>query len=201
MDMLDFVLFAIESVSGRLTKKIHKYRAGMRTGIKKAEGRKMIKLDLGCGGAKRKGFLGIDVILGPGVDLEHNLLEGIPFKTKTVDEIYSSHFLEHLPDGKIVFLISECARVLKKEGKIEIEVPDLDAVLRKFLEMDEATREKKGWDWIFGNQRTEYEYHRTGFDRARLEELLKEAGFYKITFESYKDGEIPSIRVKARRSK
>ena len=196
--LFDFLLFELEKWFFQLANFIHGYRVRQRPSLEDFQG-KDIKLDLGCGGAKRKGYIGIDVTLGPAVDIQYDLTTGIPFKSKTVSAIYASHFLEHLSHKQALFLIKECARVLKQNGTIEIEVPDLDAVLRSFLAMDDDSRWESGWDWIFGNQRTDYEYHRTGFSKNRLNKLLHDSGFEKLVFSFYKDGEIPSIRVIAKK--
>lgn len=83
---------------------------------------KMIKLDIGCWDYPMKWFLGID---------KRNLLnatyilnldkEKLPFGDESVDEIYSSHFLEHVQDVESVFL--EFIRVLKVWSKMKIIVP------------------------------------------------------------------------------
>ena len=56
-----------------------------------------MKIDIGCGGKKKEGFIGLDQYLMPGVD--HVLDIGAqpwPFADESVDEAYSSNFLEHL---------------------------------------------------------------------------------------------------------
>lgn len=83
---------------------------------------KKICLDIGCGPSKKDGYVGIDMFDEPNVDyvmdLEH---EKIPLPDKSVDLIYTSHFLEHLSDpGR---MIMEFNRLLKEGGKVEIIVP------------------------------------------------------------------------------
>jgi len=80
-----------------------------------------IRLDLGCWDSKKKGFLGVDMLKGPTVDIVHDLTTGIPYKDEEVDEIYTSHFLEHVPNPE--FLIKEIYRVLKKGSKATIIIP------------------------------------------------------------------------------
>jgi len=58
------------------------------------------KIDLGCGGCKREGTIGIDSFPQPGVDYVLNLTsDPIPLPDRSVDKVYSSHFLEHVQDN------------------------------------------------------------------------------------------------------
>jgi len=86
------------------------------------EGNNAIRLDVGCGETKTPGFIGIDKRKMPGVDIVLNLdNEHLPFDDSTVDEIYTSHSLEHLSDFEEVML--EFSRVLKPHGKLTVIVP------------------------------------------------------------------------------
>lgn len=94
-----------------------------------------LKLDLGSGLYPKAGFIGIDNFVGikaqtlepESVDISklnvirHNLNEGIPFDSDSVDEIVTSHFLEHCPALDKVF--EETHRVLKDKRIFEIIVP------------------------------------------------------------------------------
>lgn len=82
------------------------------------------KLDLGCGTRKQEGHLGIDKIAFPGVDFVCNLgVDRLPFENNVIDEIYCSHFLEHLTAEQRIYLINEAHRVLKQGGFMTIIVP------------------------------------------------------------------------------
>lgn len=82
-----------------------------------------LKLDLGCGQVPREGFKGVD-LHAPKVDFRVNLFKyPWPFKAESVDEIYSSHFFEHIPKGLRPFFMDECYRILRPEGKMTIIVP------------------------------------------------------------------------------
>lgn len=83
-----------------------------------------MKLDLGCGPNKKEGFIGIDCIDFKGVD--HVLNAGkdrFPFEDNTVDEIHSSHFMEHLTATERIHCVNEMYRVMKKGAKATIVVP------------------------------------------------------------------------------
>ena len=80
-----------------------------------------VKIDLGAGADKRPGYLGVDQLDLPGVDIVCNLSEGIPLQDNSVEAVSSSHFLEHIADT--VGLMEEIYRVCKPNALVEIKVP------------------------------------------------------------------------------
>jgi len=82
-----------------------------------------LKIDIGCGPYKKKGFLGFDIEKFDGVDKIVDLTKGIPLKNNIVAQVYASHFFEHLYFEDFDFLIKEIHRVCKKDAKVTIRVP------------------------------------------------------------------------------
>ncbi len=82
------------------------------------------KLDLGCGPSKKEGFFGIDQFQMKGVDLVLDLgKEPWPFEDASIEEVYCSHFFEHLdPPGRVHFM-NELYRVLQLGSKALLIVP------------------------------------------------------------------------------
>ena len=82
----------------------------------------MIKLDLGCGASKREGYIGVDSLELPGVDIVHDLTTfPYPFSENEVDEIIMDNVLEHLPQPLKV--VEEIYRVCKNNAGVTIAVP------------------------------------------------------------------------------
>lgn len=83
----------------------------------------IIRLDVGCGDHKiSSDHIGIDVIDYKDVDIIGNYKEVFSkIEGQRVDEIYSSHFLEHIDDLK--YFIEDSSRILKKGGKAIFKVP------------------------------------------------------------------------------
>lgn len=81
-----------------------------------------MKLNLGCGKDTREGYVNIDMLPGPGVDvvLDLNTCK-LPYQSDSIDEIYLSHVLEHIID-RYAFMI-ECHRVLKPKGSVIVKLP------------------------------------------------------------------------------
>ena len=112
-----------------------------RPALVEAAPRHELKLDLGCGLTPKEGFEGVDV-RGGVAKYEVDLFRfPWPFEDKSVDEIYASHFLEHIPlrdveerdvapghqyylgaDMLLAFM-DECYRIMKPDAWMTITVP------------------------------------------------------------------------------
>lgn len=79
------------------------------------------RIDIGCGRHKRKGFYGVDKFYFEGVDKVCDIDKGLPLKDNSVEEVYTSHFLEHVENLEFVF--NELMRVCKHNAKMVIRVP------------------------------------------------------------------------------
>ncbi|RHW23499.1 methyltransferase domain-containing protein [Nocardioides immobilis] len=65
--------------------------------------------------------------------LVHNLADGIPFESGSVDAVYHSHTLEHLDRDVAEDFVREVLRVLKPGGIHRIVVPDLELLCRNYV--------------------------------------------------------------------
>jgi SAM-dependent methyltransferase len=115
-----------------------------------------MKLNLGCGERVVPGWTNVDYAIGarlarlrfvgpalsklkilrttwPSDIFIHDLRSGIPFADESIDVVYSSHFLEHLSRQEGAQLLRDCRRVLKPGGILRIVVPDLAAIVEKYL--------------------------------------------------------------------
>lgn len=80
------------------------------------------KLNLGSGSRYLVGYDNIDKSNFAFPDLKLDLEKGkLPYKDNSVDEILATHILEHV--HSIIPLMNECYRILKKGGRMIIEVP------------------------------------------------------------------------------
>ena len=83
---------------------------------------KSIKLDIGCGTVKHKGFIGIDV-RDCGQEIVWDVRGGIPLPDNSVEFIWSNHVLEHFDNDELKDLFREFYRILKKGGVVQTVVP------------------------------------------------------------------------------
>ncbi len=82
-----------------------------------------VALNLGCGFKKFVGWVNVDGYASCSPDVLCDLNKfPYPWEDNSVDRIYMSHVLEHIPDWWSAF--NECARILKPGGVFEIRVPD-----------------------------------------------------------------------------
>jgi SAM-dependent methyltransferase len=65
--------------------------------------------------------------------LVHNLKDGIPFESNSVDAVYHSHMLEHLDQDVAQQFLFEVKRVLKVGGIHRVVVPDLEELCKAYL--------------------------------------------------------------------
>lgn len=82
-----------------------------------------VALELGCGNRKRKhDSIGVDALNYECVDIVGDIFEVLgEMPDGAVDDVYSSHFLEHVSD--VTGLLDELARVLKPGGHLAVTVP------------------------------------------------------------------------------
>ncbi|MCC6049694.1 MAG: methyltransferase domain-containing protein [Thermofilum sp.] len=144
-----------------------------------------MKLNLGCGLDVRDGYINIDVRkVHPKIlvlDLEKELLR--PFPDSSAEEIIAKDFIEHLSWRVVEDFLRDCYRVLKRGGRMYIQVPDLEAIARKVI-LDPSFRfgDLEGWKaisyWVYGSgDYGEPSFHKAGFTIPTLKRLLESIGF------------------------
>lgn len=82
-----------------------------------------LKLNLGSGPTKMEGFISVDNIEFPEVDVVADLTKKWPWKNDTVTEVHASHFIEHLDASERIHFVNELHRVLIPGGKATIITP------------------------------------------------------------------------------
>ena len=107
-------------------------------------------------------------------------LDALPFGPGTVDEIRTVQVLEHVSMRDTARVLAHWRDALRPGGLLHVDVPDFEETARRLLaQPDEASK-----DWyyrlIYGSQKNAYAYHKNGFSPARLERLLREAGFREV---------------------
>lgn len=139
-----------------------------------------VLVNLGCGDDERG--VGIDINYDP--DIQHDLNDGIPLAEDSVDRLLAEHVLEHL-DNPTQFL-AECERVLRPDGKLELEIPNvgwlpvrlwLSQDLHRFWSHKDPERDGHWLARRLGNPDERRTPHRTLWTRQLLIEHLERAGF------------------------
>ena len=134
------------------------------------------------------------------INLENELL---PIPDCSVDNIYSSHCIEHIEPNKLRMVFSELYRVLKTNGKIRIIVPSFKkgvfyyffcpTILRRKLmpRLNSNTPDTKmsrlsSWFYTEVNKNNGTPGHKSAWDYELMKTYLNEAGFLGIQKRSLK---------------
>ena len=81
-----------------------------------------MKLDVGCGLSKHPGFVGMDMLDDPSIDIRHDLrVFPWPVADNSVSEMLMLQVIEHLPDTLATF--NEIHRVLRPDGIATLTYP------------------------------------------------------------------------------
>ncbi len=138
-----------------------------------------VRINLGSGRRPLAGFVNVDLLEGPGVDLLADVSGPLPFEDGGADLVYASHVLEHLPTARVPEVLREWRRVLVDGGRLLVAVPDLERIAQLLVS-------RSGWftpphqPWVgvvYGGQKDELDFHKTGFTAPWLTALLNDAGF------------------------
>lgn len=137
---------------------------------------KLLKLDVGSGGpSSDDSFTSVDAYVDD-VDVKAFMWD-MPFVDGEVDTIWCSNALEHVSKFNVVPTLKEFLRVLKPGGKLQVIVPDLEWACHFWLDNPSVN-----WslDIIYGHQKHEGEYHRTGFNEQIIRDYFEACGGFTI---------------------
>lgn len=160
-------------------------------------------LHVGCGRARRDRLppcfrepawreirLDIDPEVEP--DIVSSMTDMAKVPDGVFDAVWSSHNLEHLNSFEVPLALNEFVRVLKPDGFVLINLPDLRAIARYIL-ADNLNNPMYSsevgvitpLDVLFGHQKSlqnghHYMAHRTGFTASTLGQFLLDAGFAEV---------------------
>lgn len=86
--------------------------------------KRKLNIDVGCGGNKYAGYVGMDVRPLPAVDVVHDAEQfPWPFEDGTATVIRMCHFMEHVKPWLSIELMNEAWRLLEPDGLLWIIIP------------------------------------------------------------------------------
>jgi predicted SAM-dependent methyltransferase len=136
-----------------------------------------IRLNLGCGHVVMEEYVNIDGRPLPGVDVVADV-GNLPLEQGSVDEIRSSHLLEHFPFPRLSGLLQYWFGLLRPGGGFIAVVPDAEAMIRAFMTGDTSWGDLK--EVTYGAQEYAGDFHFTMFSQDDLVEALASAGFVDV---------------------
>lgn len=162
------------------------------------------KLYLGCGENPKPGYINVDFHPEALAEVYDDIVTLTSFEEGTIDEILSEHALEHLSFADVTVALTRWYGLLTVPGRLVIEVPDFKQLCYEFVMYDSIldipnlkatyptlhTLVNSGrlgiyehlgrMRNIFGLQDREGQFHRSGWWKERLSELLHSIGFKDI---------------------
>ena len=157
--------------------------------IKRKISKTNIHLDIGCGPGT---FLSILKKKSIGIDIAHNQIKyakkkyanknikflsyknRLPIKSNSIDSVSMIELIEHIDNKDLTYLLKECSRVLKKNGKVYLSTPNylsLWPLLEFFLNKISPVNYKHE--------------HINKFDKARLRKIMIKNGFQVLELKSF----------------
>jgi predicted SAM-dependent methyltransferase len=154
------------------------------------------KLNLGCGANHLDGYINIDIRLPKMKEPDYVCdIVKLPYKENMIDEIVAYHSFEHLSKPDAFKAVSSWLKMLRPEGKLVIECPDILMLCKKVAE-----GEIQYIDNIYGLGRQPYDFHKYGWTGSTLSSLLLSVGYVNVTNEmptDYHSTQEPCFRVVA----
>ena len=151
-----------------------------------------IKLHIG-GKEPRQGWSILNVSPGPHVEYVGNCNDLSFLPAESCSEVYASHVLEHLRyGGELQATLDGIYRVLKKDGRLRVSVPDLEILCRLFLHPKLKPADRFHiMRMMFGGHLDDHDVHYSGLTFEILGGIMRKAGFKNLkrvpTFDEFDD--------------
>lgn len=144
-----------------------------------------VLLHLGCGYEYKQEHINIDKNIDCSkADIYQDATDLSNFADNSVDEILTYHMIEHIGHRRLVPTFIEWRRVLKPDGKIIFECPNLSTVIEQFAKLKANSGEIMGdfgdnsvYETLYGGQKDEGSFHISCVTAFQLMCILKAAGF------------------------
>jgi SAM-dependent methyltransferase len=126
-----------------------------------------------------------------------DVVKGLPCKDNSVDLLYASHVLEHLPLKEFRIALKECRRILKEGGIFRAVVPNLRYYIDHYLD---STSPTKSIDFCLSTgmgtesfpnplSRMRGDSHHIMYDQETMMCELNNAGFSRVRHAFFGDSE------------
>jgi predicted SAM-dependent methyltransferase len=139
------------------------------------------KLHLGCGSNVLEGWANIDVTSSSNGAIFWDLTNPLPIRSRSVDFIFTEHFIEHLTRAATLNLFKESHRVLRNGGVLRCTTPDLRAVIDEYVAKRITEWSDDGWSpstpCQMLNEAMRLWGHQFLYDIEELSDILRAAGF------------------------
>ena len=139
-----------------------------------------MKLHIG-GKEKKEGWKILNIQKFEGVDFLGDISDLSQFEDNSIQEVYASHVIEHVPQKKVNETLKGVYRILSENGKFYISVPDMDVLCKIFIDSKAPPDVKFHiMRMMFGGQVDEFDFHDFGWNFEFMRDFLTKAGFKRI---------------------
>jgi len=139
-----------------------------------------MKLHVG-GNQVKEGWKLLNIQALPGVDFVGNISDLSQFGDRSLEEVYASHVLEHVPQRAMMTTLAGIYRALKPGGRFLVSVPNMDVLCRMFLRQDiDVHGRYEVMRMMFGGQVDTHDFHFFGWNFEILQHFFEESGFMRV---------------------
>jgi predicted SAM-dependent methyltransferase len=140
-------------------------------------------LHLGCGSHILAGWANIDYDGSRDV-VKWDVTWPLPVKSGVIKFVYCEHLIEHITRDQAKALMTECCRVLSRDGVLRISTPNLQALAEKYLTGEIEEWRDVGWTpstpCKMMNEGMRLWGHQFMYDATELKTLMTECGFRRM---------------------
>lgn len=164
-----------------------------------------VRINLGCGPKKLKGYVNVDICPSFATDLVMDSLELLKnLSVNSIDEIRMDAVFEHYYMHEQEEILEMCRRVLKKGGKLVINsLPDFEVIVDAYINKGPGVAENifgvlDAERYIFGfpggkEKNNEFQLHKDIFTKDKIKKQILSAGFSGVEASNayWEDEKIP----------
>ncbi len=131
-------------------------------------------------------------------DREVDLREKLPFQDGAAEYIFAEHVIEHLPFRDGLYFLTECHRVLNKEGVLRFSFPDMTKIGVDALPLyakhlkQETGKDARTIDDVWLSIATDWG-HRSVWTAAMARRLVISVGFESVMLTEYGQSKNPDL--------
>jgi predicted SAM-dependent methyltransferase len=151
------------------------------------------RLHVGAGDKRLEGWVNIDLLDLPGVDVVADVTRGLDFDD--VEAVFAEHFLEHLRVQDALGFLLEVHRALRPGGAMRLSTPNLDWVWVTHYAVGAEVEARRKIDGAIALNRGFYAWgHRFLWNRELLDRALRACGFAELRWHRYGESDRPVFR-------
>lgn len=150
-----------------------------------------MKLHLGAGNKRIEGYINVDIMQTPAINIVDDVSRLNKFENESADLIYACHVLEHFKRKEYFNVLKRWTEVLIPGGILRLSVPDFAKVVEVYQKGLFPLEKLLGL--IMGGQTYLYNFHYMIFDYELLERDLIELGYEDIKLWDWKETEHSSM--------